>query len=468
MGDTLARRLFLILLIGAALSAAAALWLSDAAYRRRHAEEGFADAAARIAAAMQVLPSGGVYPGVRRAPIDAPLGPADPAFAGRLNESMGRDRARTFRTGPSACAPTPPRPSAVPSHPAPPPPKVRPKPGPDDALPAPLVDQAGSNCRLVLIDTADGALRLAVSLPPDPASLTAGRFGLVFIGVLGLAAGLLAWITARLAVRPLRRLSLAAVGLGDDLDRPPLPLDGPQEVREAAAAFNTMQTRLKAAMADRTRVLAAITHDLQTPLTRMRLRLDKVADADLRDRLLADFAATQVLIREGLELARDADSDEPWGLVDIPSLIDALVEDMFDAGLPVRVVANEAGVVRARPQALRRALGNLIDNAIKHAGSADVASTMSPDGGTVITVCDHGPGVPEDQLAAVFEPFHRVDASRSRDRGGAGLGLTIAQRMAKRTGAVLTLENSVDGGLRASLEFNAGTHDRERPPYSSG
>jgi signal transduction histidine kinase len=213
-------------------------------------------------------------------------------------------------------------------------------------------------------------------------------------------------------------------------------------------------------MADRTRMLAAITHDLQTPLTRMRLRLDKIADVDLRDRLLADFAATQMLIREGLDLAQDAESGEPWGQVDVPSLIEALVEDMADAGLPVRIIETCDGTVRARPQALRRALGNLIDNAITHGGSAEVASASSTDGGVIISVRDRGRGIPEDQLAAVLEPFHRLEPSRSRDAGGgAGLGLTIAVRLAQRTGATLTLANHPNGGLLARITFG-GRADR--------
>lgn len=300
-------------------------------------------------------------------------------------------------------------------------------------------------------------MAVTIALPPPPAPLAADRLGLVFLGVMALAAALLAWIAARLAVHPLRSLSTAAAALGADLDRPPLPLAGPQELRDAAAAFNTMQTRLKAALSDRTRMLAAITHDLQTPLTRMRLRLDKVTDADLRARLLADFAATQVLIREGLDLAREVETSEPIGQVDLPSLVSALVEDMADAGLPVRVTETCAAVAPSRPQALRRALGNLIDNAVQHGGSADVALIRGPNGAIAITVRDHGPGVPEDQLNAVLEPFHRLDASRSRDSGGAGLGLTIAQRMAARSGATLTLSNHPDGGLEARLVFAAPT-----------
>lgn len=462
--DTLVRRLFLILLIGAALSAAAALWLSDAAYRRRQADEGRTDAAARIVSALQVLPSGATYPGVNRARDTMPEGAVDETFTRRLDETLGLNRAVAYLAPPDGCRPVPPTPpglAATPPRPdAPPPSGPAPK---ADVRPAalrpggPLAVSEARNCRLVVIRTADAPLSLTVALPTDPASLTAGRFGLVFLSVLALAAALLAWITARLAIQPLRRLSAAATSLGEDLNRPRLPLDGPEEVRQAAAAFNSMQARLKDAMADRTRMLAAITHDLQTPLTRMRLRLDKIADVDLRDRLLADFAATQVLIREGLDLAHDAESGEAWGQVDVPSLIEALVEDMADAGLPVRITDSCSATVRARPQALRRALGNLIDNAIKHGGSAEVTSALSPGGDVTISVRDHGPGIPDDELGAVLEPFHRLEQSRSRASGGSGLGLTIAVRLAQRTGATLKLVNHPKGGLQAQITFNGRT-----------
>ncbi len=452
--DTLARRIFLILLIGAALSASAALWLSDSLYRQRQADQDRSQAAARIAAALPVLITGADFKGVARAAGGVVPGPADVALTRRLVEILGL-RALAYHARPTDCVPPPPAhlPGRAPPGPPPPPPPAR-RDAATAQRPSPI-GPAEQNCRLVVAQTSEGSMAVTIALPPPPAPLAADRLGLVFLGVMALAAALLAWIAARLAVYPLRSLSTAAAALGADLDRPPLPLAGPQELRDAAAAFNTMQTRLKAALADRTRMLAAITHDLQTPLTRMRLRLDKVTDAELRARLLADFAATQVLIREGLDLAREVEAKEPTGQVDLPSLVSALVEDMADAGLPVRLTETCAAVAPSRPQALRRALGNLIDNAVQHGGSAEVALIREPNGDVAITVRDHGPGVPVDQLSAVLEPFHRLDASRSRDSGGAGLGLTIAQRMAARSGAGLTLSNHPDGGLEARLLFAA-------------
>ncbi|HBI19658.1 MULTISPECIES: ATP-binding protein [unclassified Brevundimonas] len=452
--DTLARRIFLILLIGAALSAAAALWLSDSLYRQRQADQDRSQAAARIAAALPVLRSGADVRGVARAAEGIVPGSADVALTRRLAETLGQGQAVAYQTRAADCVPPPPAHLPGRTPPGPPLPPLSVAPGSTaPAAPHPPVGPAEQNCRLIVAQTGQGTLALTTALPPPPAPLAADRLGLVFLGVMALAAALLAWIAARLAVQPLRSLSTAAAALGDDLDRPPLPLAGPEELRDAAAAFNTMQMRLKAALSDRTRMLAAITHDLQTPLTRMRLRLDKVTDAELRARLLADFAATQVLIREGLDLAREVEASEPTGQVDLPSLVSALVEDMADAGLPVRVIETCAAVAPTRPQALRRALGNLIDNAVQHGGAADVALIRDPSGDIAITVRDHGPGVPEDQLNAVLEPFHRLDASRSRDSGGAGLGLTIAQRMAARSGARLTLSNHPDGGLEARLVF---------------
>jgi len=236
--------------------------------------------------------------------------------------------------------------------------------------------------------------------------------------------------------------------LGRDIDRPPLKVEGSREVREAAGAFNTMQARLKATMRDRTRMLAAITHDLQTPLTRLRLRIEKVDDPDLRARLIADLAATQGLIRERLDLARAEDAPEPWAQVDLDAMIEALCEDAADAGQPVRFVSGCGLTLRARPQALKRCLANLIDNAVKYGERAEVRCETAGAGARIV-VRDHGPGIPADRLERVFEPFERLEDSRSRDSGGTGLGLTIARRMAERTGAKLTLANPADGGLDA-------------------
>lgn len=213
-----------------------------------------------------------------------------------------------------------------------------------------------------------------------------------------------------------------------------------------------MQTRLKALIEDRTRVLAAVAHDLQTPLTRMRLRVEKIEDETLRAQFISDLAGMQHLVREGLDLARIETTVEAVTPVDLDALLSAICEDAAEAGQPVVFTQGCHAVVPTRPQALRRCLTNLIDNAVRHGGDAAV-SAVRDDHAVRLIVRDHGPGVAPDQLEKLFEPFYRLDPSRSRDSGGSGLGLTIARRMAERAGARLTLANADGGGLEATLTF---------------
>jgi signal transduction histidine kinase len=271
-----------------------------------------------------------------------------------------------------------------------------------------------------------------------------------FIVLLVLAIGVLAYIVARIASAPLNRLSAAAAELGADLDRAPIAAAGPTEVRRAADAFNSMQKRLQQHVGERTRMLAAITHDLQTPLTRLRLRLERVEDEALRERLVADLGAMKALIDEGLELARSAETSEPRMMVDLDSLLGSLVEDAVDAGGAATFEQGCGAVLPLRPLAARRLFANLIDNALEYGGSAAVTATR--EGADVsVHVRDRGPGLPPDMIERVFEPFVRGDDSRSRQSGGVGLGLTIARTLAEKNGATLTLRNSPDGGLEATV-----------------
>jgi signal transduction histidine kinase len=305
-------------------------------------------------------------------------------------------------------------------------------------------------CRIVAVALSDGTpLRFSFDTPwverdrsrlLDPA----------FIVLLALAIGILAYVVARIASAPLNRLSGAAAQLGQDLDRAPIDASGPTEVRRAADAFNSMQKRLQHHVGERTRMLAAITHDLQTPLTRLRLRLERVEDESLRERLIGDLGAMKALIDEGLELARSADTSEPRVMLDLDSLLESLAEDAVDAGGNATFVQGSGAVLALRPLAARRLFSNLIDNALKYAGSAEVTATRSGADISVI-VRDHGPGLPPDMMERVFEPFVRVEDSRSRQSGGVGLGLTIARTLAEKNGARLTLRNHPDGGLEATV-----------------
>lgn len=263
---------------------------------------------------------------------------------------------------------------------------------------------------------------------------------------------ILAFFVARMTMRPLKQLAQAATDLGNDINRPPLALRGASEIRQACAAFNAMQARIRQNITQRTQMLAAITHDLQTPLTRLRLRLEKVGDAELRDKLVDDLSAMQGLVREGLDLARSLDSAETMRPLDLDSLLDSVCSDATDAGQDVTLLTRCTISVMARPSALRRCLVNLIDNAVKYGQFAQVSLECDADL-VCIRICDGGPGIPDDQLERVFEPFYRIEGSRSRETGGSGLGLTIARNIVEQHGGGLSLGNLPNGGLEVRLSL---------------
>jgi signal transduction histidine kinase len=201
-------------------------------------------------------------------------------------------------------------------------------------------------------------------------------------------------------------------------------------------------------------MLAAITHDLQTPVTRLRLRLENVADEALRERLVGDLAAMQALIREGLELARSAESAEQRAALDLDSLLESIVEDAGEAGADVRFEHPSGAVLMLRPLAMHRLFSNLVDNAVTYGQSARVSVEQDAER-VIVRIRDSGPGLPEEELEAVFDPFVRLETSRSRETGGAGLGLTIARALAEKDGARLLLRNHPQGGLEAVVEWPA-------------
>lgn len=309
-------------------------------------------------------------------------------------------------------------------------------------------------CRVISLRLRDGTeLNLALSTPWVE-RLRSRLLDPAFLGLFGVGIVLLAFGAARFASAPLRRMAEAAAELGRDLDRPPLALTGPSEVRQAAAAFNSMQARLQHHFAERTQMLAAITHDLKTPLTRLRLRLERVEDEALRERLVADLQAMRALIDEGLELARSADTAESNVMLDIDSLLGSLVEDAAEAGADARMSRGCGAVLPLRALATRRMFANLIDNAVKHGGSAEVTAERT-DGGVRVLVRDRGPGLAQEMLDRAFDPFVRAEDSRSRETGGTGLGLTIARALAAKSGATLTLRNHPEGGLEAQVTWSS-------------
>lgn len=264
--------------------------------------------------------------------------------------------------------------------------------------------------------------------------------------------GIFTWIGVRLATRPLAQLADAADRLGPDLKTDALPESGPLEVTRAVRAFNAMQARIAGHMSERTQILAAISHDLQTPITRMRMRADMLDDGEQRDKMNRDLREMQALVRDGVAYARTLHgTEEAPCRIDLDSMLESLVQDYVDAGQPVSMGGQAAASITTRPHALRRVLGNLIDNGLKY--GAEVCLTVSPAGqdGIRVQVRDRGPGIPEAELEKVFEPFYRLEASRNRDTGGTGLGLAIARQLVGTLNATLVLRNHPDGGLEAAL-----------------
>jgi signal transduction histidine kinase len=212
-----------------------------------------------------------------------------------------------------------------------------------------------------------------------------------------------------------------------------------------------MQDRIGRYLRERMQILASISHDLQTPITRMSLRAEALQDSNERTKLLEDLGEMQHLVREGVAYARSSHGAiEPPVNVDLNAFLDSLVYDYQDMGKQVTLTGQVDQPVNTRPHALRRVIGNLLDNAIKYAGAGEIAIHRT-DGGIAIGVLDRGPGIPEDQLEAALQPFYRLERSRSRETGGAGLGLAIAQQLAIAIGATLTLSNRDGGGLQAVL-----------------
>jgi signal transduction histidine kinase len=270
--------------------------------------------------------------------------------------------------------------------------------------------------------------------------------------LMAVAVVLVAWWTARRVVGPMRALAVGADRLGRGLDADPLPLAGPFEVRETTQAFNRMKDRLTRFVNERTHMLAALSHDLRSPLTAMRLRIEMLDETEDSIRLKALVEEMQAMVEATLEFARDVAKAEPAATVDLAALLGDLVGDV--GGERATLAPSPPVPVIVRPQALNRALRNLIDNAVRYGGVAKVTLTQEP-GMAVIKVADQGPGLPEDQLESVFEPFVRLEGSRNRDTGGVGLGLAIARTIIQAHGGTITLRNVPEGGLEAVVSLPA-------------
>jgi signal transduction histidine kinase len=258
------------------------------------------------------------------------------------------------------------------------------------------------------------------------------------------------YVTARSITRPLSKLVSAAEGLGRNVRQPKLEEKGARELRDAARAFNTMQDRLQRYLDSRTRVLAAMSHDLKTPLTRLRLQVETTLDdAAIQARFGKELDEMESMVRGALALFRGLDDDESLAPIDINALVATLRSEFTEMGADVTVEGQAAQPFMGKPQALRRCLTNLVANAVKFGTRAKI---VVEDGtALLIRVRDEGPGIPPDELERVFEPFYRVESSRNRDTGGTGLGLSIARDVAQAHGGSLVARNLPAGGLEALL-----------------
>lgn len=274
---------------------------------------------------------------------------------------------------------------------------------------------------------------------------------LLALGISMLLLAPLVWWMARRLTRPIRVFAAAAERLGADPDAEPLASSGPSEVRTAIHAFNDMQAKLRDHMRQRTQTIAAIAHDLRTPLTRLRFRAEQ-APAKVRDRMAADIEEMDALIAQAMAFVRGDRPAELREALDLGPLAADCARGFAETGAAVRFEGSAALPVEGDPAALRRALANLIGNAVKYAGEARVR-VFAADGRAVVEVEDDGPGLGADELETVFEPFHRGERSRSRETGGAGLGLTVARQAARAHGGDVVLIRRAEGGLTARLDL---------------
>ncbi len=301
----------------------------------------------------------------------------------------------------------------------------------------------------VAMRLSDGTwLALATPLPRSRTFLATPLLGPILLS--GIVVLLLSVWAVRRAVRPLAAFAAAAERLGCDVRAAPLAESGPREVREAAQAFNGMQQRLRAFVEDRTEMLAAISHDLRTPITRLRLRAEFIEQPDQQKKVLLDLAEMEAMIDAALAFARDDAEHEAKRMLDLRALAETVCDNARDAGLDAQFIGGEAVRVHAAPMALKRALTNLVDNATKYGKCARVSLAATAEHG-VISVDDDGPGIPPSEVERAFRPFYRLERSRNRATGGAGLGLSVARSVARSHGGDVTLENRPEGGLRAIL-----------------
>ena len=260
-----------------------------------------------------------------------------------------------------------------------------------------------------------------------------------------------AWYGAKLLTRPIQRLSDAAERLSENLDSPPLDENGPREARQAAHTFNLMQQRIREQVQQRSRMLGAVSHDLRTPLSRLKLRLEQIDDIKLQGQMRQDLDDMIDMLDATLTYLHEQRTSEALQWMDVQALVESLSENAQDQGADVQV-SGACAPLQVQPMALCSSLNNLIDNALRYAGHALIA-LQDQQHQVLIRVIDHGPGIAADKREAVFEPFFRLEGSRNRNSGGVGLGMTIAREATERLGGQLSLEETPGGGLTAVISL---------------
>ncbi|MDM7457908.1 MAG: ATP-binding protein, partial [Paracoccus sp. (in: a-proteobacteria)] len=272
--------------------------------------------------------------------------------------------------------------------------------------------------------------------------------GATFLSLVLILAAL--WWGLRRISTPLQQLAAAADRM--DLDDAPadMPTGGPREVRALSDAFLRMRTRLTAMIADRTRMLAALGHDLRSPITALRIRAEMIEEDETRERMIATLAEMQEMVETTLAFARGISTDQPMEKVDLADLLRDLAQELSETGPAIAVLAAGPVIAQIRRGPMRRALRNILENAQRHGGGAEIRLQHAGDA-VQILIDDHGPGIPAQDLDRVFDPFVRLETSRSRETGGIGLGLPIAREILRAHGADIVLTNRPDAGLRAAI-----------------
>jgi signal transduction histidine kinase len=270
---------------------------------------------------------------------------------------------------------------------------------------------------------------------------------------LGLIATLLvAWVATRQLANPLQRFASAARRFGGDLHAPPIKIEGPHEIRQAISAFNTMQAQIRHFLSERTQMLAAISHDLRAPLTRMRLRSEFMDDPEQQRKMVRDIEEMQTMINAALGFFREETHKEQTTAFDLSELLQTIVDDFRDQGIEIGFIGPAHLVHDGRPLGIKRVVVNLLENAVKYARTPRI-ELQGDEQRVCIDVHDDGPGIPESALEPVFDPFYRLETSRNRDTGGVGLGLSAARAIIREQGGELTLRNRSGAGLTAHVEL---------------